>query len=492
MGASREKQNRAESRGKELTPKERAAQKAAEEKKKTNRRYTIGVVAVLVVALLAGVINSSLFDTRLTAVKTGSANWSLAQARYAKQTAYSQFYSSYSGLIDYLIDSEKPLDEQPSAFDENKTWDEYFMDEGLSYLQQMAAYSDLAKAEGYTLSEDEEQVIEDNIASFEEYAAMYGYSTDGYITAMYGEGNSAKSVRSMMELSLLAGDYAKNKEEAISSSYSDEELESWYQEHSAENNSVSYLTTFVSAEADDEGNVSEEALAEAEKTAQAVLAACDGTEEGFKAAVLAVTGIDATEGHSIPAGMGDAADWANDAARKSGDSTLVEESNGYRLYCYQSVDTNDYKTVNVRHILIKTVDADEDGSISEAEKQTALDAITAIKEEWDGTEEGFAALANEKSEDPGSNTEGGLYENVYKGQMVPAFDDFCFAKHKAGDNEIVYDESYGYFFIYYVGEGDIYQHVLARNAKTSEDFTAWQDALLENYPIEKTGLFKKL
>ena len=492
MGASREKQNRVNARGTELSPKERAAQQAAAEKKKTNTKYTIGVVVILVVALLAGLINSSLFDTKLTAVKTGSADWSLAQARYAKQTAYSQFYSNYSGLIDYLIDSETPLDEQPSAFDPDKSWDEYFADEGLSYLQQMAAYSDLAKAEGYTLTEEEKQTIEDNIADFELYASMYGYSIDGYITAMYGEGNSEKTLREMMELSMLAGDYATDKLDSISAAYTPEELEDWYQEHSADYNSVSYLSTFIAAEADEEGNVSEEALAKAEKSAQAVLDACDGTEEGFKAAVLATTGLEATESKSIPTGMGEASDWANDAARKSGDATLAEESNGYRLYCLQSVEKNEYNTVNVRHILIKTVDADEDGSISEAEKQTALDTITAIQAEWDGTEDGFAALANEKSEDPGSNTKGGLYENVYKGQMVTAFDDFCFAAHKSGDSEIVYDASYGYFFIYYVGEGDTYHHVMAKNAKSQEDFTAWEEALLADYPIEKTGLYKKL
>ena len=492
MGASREKQNRVNERATELSPKERAAQQAAQEKKKTDRRYTIGVVVVLVVALFAGLINSSLFDTKLTAVKTGDVSWSLADARYAKQTAYSQFYSNYSSIIDYIIDPDKPLDEQPSMFDESKTWDEYFADEGLTYLQQMAAYSKLAKDEGYTLTEAEQQTIEDNIAAFAQYAAMYGYSTDGYITAMYGEGNSAKSIRRLMELSLLAGDYSQDKQEAIGSAYTAEELESWYQDNAANYNKVSYLTAFVAAETDDEGNVSTEALAEAEKTAQTILDACDGTEMGFKAAVLTNTGSEATEGSSIPSGMGNAADWANDSARKAGDATLTEESDGYRLYCFLSVDTNEYNAVNVRHILVKTVDADEDGNISEEEKQTALDAITAIKDAWDGTEEGFAALANEKSEDPGSNTNGGLYENVTKGQMVSAFDEFCFARHKAGDNEIVYDDTYGYFFIYYVGEGDSYHHVMAKNAKTSEDFSAWEDELLEAYPIVKKGLFKKL
>ena len=39
--------------------------------------------------------------------------------------------------------------------------------------------------------------------------------------------------------------------------------------------------------------------------------------------------------------------------------------------------------------------------------------------EVDGTDEdSFAELANQYSDDAGSNTNGGLYEDVYKNQMV--------------------------------------------------------------------------
>ena len=62
----------------------------------------------------------------------------------------------------------------------------------------------------------------------------------------------------------------------------------------------------------------------------------------------------------------------------------------------------------------------------------------------DKTEDSFAELANKYSEDEGSNTNGGLYENIAKGQMVQEFNDFCFADHKAGDTGIVYGESSSY------------------------------------------------
>lgn len=488
MGESKQKQLRENTTA--PSAKERAAQKAAADKKKSNTRLTIGIIAILIVALFAGVVNSALFDTTLTAAKTGSANWSLSQVRYAKQTAYNQFANNYSGLMEYLIDSSKPLSEQPCSFDQELTWDEYFLEEGLKYLQEMAAYSDLAKAEGYTLSEDEQKTIEDNIALYEQYAKLYGYTADGYLTAMYGEGNSVKTVRAMIEQNALAASYAQSKQDSFSTSYTQSELEQWYQDHADSYNKVTYLTASVTAESDEEGIVSDEALAAAKASAQSVLDLCDGTVEGFSSAVKEVLATDATESSAVIANMGDVSQWAKDA--KLGDVTMVETDGKVTLYCYLTLDDNSSPTANIRHILIEAVDTDEDGTISQEEKDAALETITAIQAQWDGTEEGFADLANQYSQDPGSSSNGGLYEGVYKGQMVSEFDAFCFGDRKSGDTDIVYNDNYGYFFIYYVGQGDIYQQVIARDAKTGEDFTAWKDNILANYAVEKTALFKKV
>ena len=64
-----------------------------------------------------------------------------------------------------------------------------------------------------------------------------------------------------------------------------------------------------------------------------------------------------------------------------------------------------------------------------AKKAEAEQKAQDILDEWKAgaaTEDSFAELANEYSEDPGSNTTGGLYEQVYQGQMVTEFNDWCF------------------------------------------------------------------
>ena len=169
------------------------------------------------------------------------------------------------------------------------------------------------------------------------------------------------------------------------------------------------------------------------------------------------------------------------------------DSGVYVVYIL-GTESNDYPTVNVRHILIKAVDADGDGTYSDAEKQTAYDAVKAIEDEWlaaGGTEEGFAALANEKSEDTGSNTNGGLYEQIYKGQMVTEFNDFCFGEREVGDYAIVYGENSayaGYHLVYFSGENALYSRVLAENAlRQADGGAAISDLTADLTPVHASG-----
>jgi hypothetical protein len=119
--------------------------------------------------------------------------------------------------------------------------------------------------------------------------------------------------------------------------------------------------------------------------------------------------------------------------------------------------TKDSKFVDVRHILVQVKGGTtaEDGSTtySDEEWKTCEDAAKAILDQWlagDKTEESFAALATEKTEDPGSKESGGLYQQVVEGQMVPAFNDWCFDENRQyGDYDLV-QTNYGYHVMFFV------------------------------------------
>lgn len=121
--------------------------------------------------------------------------------------------------------------------------------------------------------------------------------------------------------------------------------------------------------------------------------------------------------------------------------------------------TKDTRYVDVRHILVmieggttdeetgETTYSDDEWAACETEAQAILDQWLA----GEATEDTFAELANEKSEDPGSNTNGGLYEDVYEGQMVTTFNDWCFDETRAyGDYGLVKTD-YGYHVMFFVG-----------------------------------------
>ena len=141
------------------------------------------------------------------------------------------------------------------------------------------------------------------------------------------------------------------------------------------------------------------------------------------------------------------------------------------------------RSIDVRHILI-SYDRDGDGEATDAEKAEAKTKAEELLAEYltDPKEEHFADLANLNSEDPGSNTKGGLYEGVKEGDMVEAFNDWCFdTARQAGDTGIVETEKYGFHVMYFVGS-DLSWKTEARHSIRMAHTNAFIDELATSYP----------
>ena len=237
-------------------------------------------------------------------------------------------------------------------------------------------------------------------------------------------------------------------------------------------------------EADETPEPSEEALAIAE--------AVDGTDQEAFADYLAeeADGAEPTEqsmpGSNVPATY---SDWLLDADREPGDATAIATGTTELVVMFLDRDTNDYPTVSFRHILAQAEDTDGDGSFSEEEISAAADEAEEIYDEWqdgDATEDSFAALANERSDDGGSNTNGGLYEGVSKGTMVDPINDWLFDDaRKAGDTTVVSYEGGNYtgtHVLYFAGQDDMtYAHAQADAALRSDAYNAWSEEHMAEY-----------
>ena len=493
MSASTERKNRQAAREAGTDKKMLALEKEAKEKAKSKRRWTIGTVAVVVLIALVLLLNSPLVY-RSTAYSVGDRNYSTAEVSYYYANQYHTFanqYGSYAAMFGLdTSNGVKGLDKQDCPFAEG-SWKDYFLDAAKDQMLQSKALLDYAAANGITLEESETAAVDASFAGIDEAAKSYGYgSADKMMAANYGTGVTVKLVRGAYLDSALA---SKALEAATAAfTYTDAQLEEAYAAYNGERDSFTF--SYVQIEAHDhenaEAEATEEQHAEAEASAEAVKAAYEaGKDTDFAARLSAAAeanGLTATEQTLSGSGLYFAKEWLMDGTRRAGDATVEESGDHVYVVVFLSRDDNHYKTASVRHILVKA-EAAEDGTYSDEAKAKAkarAEEILAEYQAGDKTEESFAALAEKYSEDTGSNTNGGLYENIRKGQMVAEFNDFCFAPHSKGDTAIVYGESgsyAGYHVMYYVGEGELYSNTIAEQDLRSADAETWLKELTDSY-----------
>ena len=155
-------------------------------------------------------------------------------------------------------------------------------------------------------------------------------------------------------------------------------------------------------------------------------------------------------------------------------------------YKANGLEKTDERYVDVRHILISPESAAGDGTYTEAEWAAAEKKANDVLNEWltkNPDEDGFAVLAEAYSMDPGSASNGGLYEGVYKGQMVPEFENWCFdASRKTGDYGIV-KTTYGYHIMYYV-DSQLVWYQTAEQDLMVEKGNEFLQSILEKNPAQ--------
>lgn len=134
----------------------------------------------------------------------------------------------------------------------------------------------------------------------------------------------------------------------------------------------------------------------------------------------------------------------------------------------------------VRHILIAPTDTESDSDWLEAE-QTAKEIYAT----WQNnpTEDYFAQLAGTLSADTGSTGNGGKYENIYPGEMVAEFNDWCFdPARKTGDHDIV-KSPYGYHIMYFCERGAEFWYYAAASDLMNQIYAEQEQGIVEKYEL---------
>lgn len=494
MSASRQKKLRNEQKATVSETKMRQAKedkKAARQLKVWSIIFYVAVIAIVVGLLAGGIYNSGVLHRVVTAATVGEHKLSAAEVNYF-------YYDTVNSntLLPYLVDSSKGLDEQIQNEDTGLTWADYCLEQAVTQAKAIYAVYDEAMANGFTLSEDGQSQIATSISNMKAYAALYGHaSANAMVRSTYGVGCNLKTYEEYLTVQQIANEYATSVGEALTAT--EEEIAAEVEENGATYSTYDYrileiaLDEYYEGEADAEGNYTEEqteaALAAALKAAEAQAKELKGQAETFAENEDSVLKEDVAYSSLLSS----ASEWLTAAERKEGDTTAIENSNGKGVTIVMflgSDDQTDIQPVNVRHILISfDGDHNEDGTPTEEQIATATEKAQSILDNWkegEATEESFGTLANENSSDTGSNTTGGLYENVYPGMMVDEFNDWCFDEsRKPGDTGLVQTQ-YGVHVMYFVTEvadelnfRDYQAEVTILNAKYDEWYTGVTEAM---------------
>ena len=476
MSASREKKSRQENlAGVYVDPRTKREKDEQAKDRRSNALYIAIAVIFVIVGIVVTVANSKVIERNADAVTIGNETYTAADVSYFYNTIYSSFVSKNSYYLSvYGLDTSKSLKEQDCPIN-GSTWYDYFRDQALESLKSYALLAQKAEAEGFDASEEVEQSVQETLSDLDASAASAGYTRAQYIKAVCGPLVNEKVFERNIRMMALAQAYSNSYSDSLS--YTSDEVQAAYDADPKSYQSVDIEYILFSSGAGSDATDEEKAqlLDEAKQKAETALSRY-AQGEAFDAIGEDMEGSYAHVAYAAN-GSSDMLTWAFDDARQAGDTTVAAYGEtGYYAVLFHSRSRNDYHTVSVRHILVDS-----------EEKANEL-----LQQYNDGeqTEDAFAALAVANSTDSNASS-GGLYTDIYRGQMVSEFEDWCFdSSRQPGDTGIV-QTSYGYHVMYFVSTNENpYWYVQAETSLKSSAYNKWYAAITDGVEAEQLSGMK--
>ena len=515
MSASREKQNRQEQASTGwIDPKTaREAEQRKQEKRSSILYGVIGVIfAVAVVATL--VWRSNIIPKTSNAVTIDGEKYTAAEVNFYYQNEYQNVVSQLSqyGMLNYAgLDTSSSLKSQTissmgamfTGATEGDTWYDYFLDAALEQMAGIQAALKAADAEGFTYPAGVQAQYDDSIAALEAAAKASNLSVSQYLKNRFGATMSRSVYETQLMRMLKYDAYCTAHYDGLT--YTDAEISDAYNAdpNSYDKAAYEYVSISGSAESteDAEGNTVEPTEEESAAAKEAAKEAADAMLAAFQAGSDLETLADANDKATytnLDAGTYSSSalgDWVFGKARKAGDSAVLESGSTYYVAVFHDRFREEYNTIDVRHILVSLGSAtltegdegyEEEQAQLKAEAKAKADELLAQWQSGDATEDSFAALAMQESVD-GSKYVGGLYTEVYQGQMVDTFNDWCFdSSRKPGDTDVV-ETQYGAHVMYFVGYDQPYWEIQVSADLVNDAVDTFYEEKTEGYTAEQSS-----
>ena len=216
------------------------------------------ITALAVLVLLSAFFalsSAGTFNRMRTVIETDHYDVNVPMMSYAIYSEYQELVATYDNYSEQFgitisipagkggttLDKTKPLRDQIYATkDENEveletpvTWFDHFAEQAMDSLKTNLVLCEDALDKDIKLTKEDKKSIDMAIDTLSSYASYYGYTTNGYIAAMYGQGVNKRDVRNMMEIEMLSAKYANQMAEKFVADIGEEDVLKEYNDNTA-------------------------------------------------------------------------------------------------------------------------------------------------------------------------------------------------------------------------------------------------------------------
>ena len=485
---NKETKDAEEQKKKVVTKYDRKVQRRKEQKAKDERDRKIGMITgIVIVAALVCFIASFPIRTFLTLngayITVDGEKVSRVEYDYYYNISMNNYLSGDGAWLYYAgLDLSGDLSQQ--MYSEDMSFKDFFDEMAVDLIKQNKALAKEARGAGFEFDTDGN--YKEYMETLREYVSEEGITAKAYLSSMYGPYATESRIKPYVKELMYANAYYESIVSAMT--FTQDEIQQYYDEHKNSYDLVDYRLSTVSAELPKEPTE----LADPVETA----APAEGTEGGeageyepseaeiAKAMEIAKTEADKlektvkTEGEQTTGvAYSDLAyllrDWMFSEERKAGDTTVIEDTanNRYYVLAFEKRYRTEAVTADARVVTTSSGNGQE------------------ILDEWksgEATEESFAQLCDKYNDPTFAPAEGGLYKELFVSRLSGELKEWISdSSRAAGDTAVISpaEDTYSYV-IYYIAPGRAEWIVDIENMLKADQASEYIEKLIENVSVE--------
>lgn len=264
---------------------------------------------------------------------------------YSNYRTYAQ-YASYGAIPTMAADGSIDLAAVCAlSEDGTQTWGDFIKESAQTQLQDVYILTNYAAAAGVTTTAADQKTIEDFYSSVQTNADSFGLTVDEYLTTLYGANVDKTGLDPIIGRYLLASDYMSSLQSAYT--FTDEEMQTFYTANKdtykdIDVPTVRHILFLAPVGVASYTDATAEELAKAKALAESTLAKIKTYEDMVTIGDAALEDGSAFEAAEYSVAVGSMVtsfeDWCYDAARKPGDTGIVQTEYGYHVMYYVKME----------------------------------------------------------------------------------------------------------------------------------------------------------